>query len=697
MRIALQNMERWTRFVLRHRRAVLLVWLAVLMLGGIATARIAPLLSNNFSVPGTPSARARTVLSRDFDRKPEGTFTLVFEARGAHDPALLARLDSVAIRAARVIGGRATPVRAASAHVAFGFVDSPLDLAHAKRATPALQRAVGTPAGVERTYVTGGAAIQHDLDPIFAGDLRKGESIAIPIALIVLLAVFGFSAAVTMPFIFAACTITASIGIVYWIARATPTPTYVTNLIELVGLGIAIDYSLLVVHRFREELGRGLAKEDAIVETMRTSGRAIVFSGVTVTIGLIALIAVPVPFMRMMGVAGFLIPVMSVLAALTLQPALLSLYGAGGVTSRFSAPVRAGFWSRLAASIMRRPVAYLAVGGSLLVAAALPAIWLQLTAGSSFGIPRTPQAIHGFDVLRRAVGTGALSPTDVVVVGSARQATSRLVAELRRDPEIRQVLPPQPSLRGGGVLVAAFGRHDYGAEPAQIFVHRLRSRLIPAARFPAGVQVLTGGAPAQGVDFLDRSYAYFPWLILAVLALTYVVLMRAFRSVVLPLKAVLLNLLSVGASYGMLVVIFRWHVGHDVAWLYPDAQVEAWIPIFLFAMLFGLSMDYEVFLVSRMREAWDSGADNETAVAHGLERTGRIITAAAVIMVAAFSGFLAGRIVGLQEFGVGLAVAVLLDATVVRSLLVPSLMKVFGRWNWWLPPRIARLLRVAPS
>ena len=181
------------------------------------------------------------------------------------------------------------------------------------------------------------------------------------------------------------------------------------------------------------------------------------------------------------------------------------------------------------------------------------------------------------------------------------------------------------------------------------------------------------------------------------LALTYLVLMRAFRSVVLPLKAVLLNVLSVAASYGMLVVIFRWRVGHDVAWLYPDAQVEGWIPIFLFAMLFGLSMDYEVFLVSRMREAWDAGADNATAVAHGLERTGRIITAAAVIMVAAFSGFLAGRIVGLQEFGVGLAVAVLLDATVVRSLLVPSLMAVFGRWNWWLPPWIARLLRVAPS
>ena len=687
-------MERWTRFVLRHRRVVLLTWLSVLVLGGIATVRIAPLLSNNFSVPGTPSAEARSVLSQRFGLKPEGTFTLVFQVADARDPAVLARLRVVVARAARVVGARPSPLRIASGRVVYSFVQTPLDLSHAKRATPAVRRAVGSPPGVQ-AFVSGGAAIQHDLDPIFAADLRKGESIAIPIALLVLLAVFGFSAAVTMPFVFAACTITASLGVMYWVARATPTPTYVTNLIELVGLGIAIDYSLLVVHRFREELARGLEKDDAIVETMRTSGRAIVFSGVTVTIGLIALIAVPVPFMRMMGVAGFLIPVMSVAAALTLQPTLLSLYGRRGVTSRFAAPVRAGFWARLAASIMRRPLVYLALGAAVLVAAAVPALWIQLTPGSSFGVPRTPPALHGFDVLRAAVGTGALSPIDVVVIGRAPAATARLTAALRRDPEIGQVLPRQRS--GDATLLQAFGRHDYGTESAQSFVRRLRSRLIPEAGFPSRVKVLTGGAPAQGVDFLGRSYAYFPWLILAVLALTYLVLLRAFRSVLLPLKAVLLNILSVGASYGVLVVVFRWHVGHDVAWLYPDAQVEGWIPIFLFAMLFGLSMDYEVFLVSRMREAWDNGLDNEAAVAHGLERTGRIITAAAVIMVAAFSGFLAGRIVGLQEFGVGLAAAVLLDATVVRSLLVPSLMAVFGRWNWWLPPWIARLLRVAPS
>jgi RND superfamily putative drug exporter len=209
--------------------------------------------------------------------------------------------------------------------------------------------------------------------------------------------------------------------------------------------------------------------------------------------------------------------------------------------------------------------------------------------------------------------------------------------------------------------------------------------------------VLAGGGPPQGVDFLDQAYRYFPWLVAAVLVLTYVLLMRAFRSIVLPLKAVMLNLLSVAASYGMLVAVFKWGVGHDILGLYRFGQIEGWIPIFLFAMLFGLSMDYEVFLVTRMREEWDHGRDNRDAVAYGLERTGRIVTAAAIVMVAAFSGFVAGRIVGLQEFGIGLAVAIFVDATLVRALLVPSLMALFGRYNWWLPGALARLVRVPES
>ncbi len=245
--------------------------------------------------------------------------------------------------------------------------------------------------------------------------------------------------------------------------------------------------------------------------------------------------------------------------------------------------------------------------------------------------------------------------------------------------------PPYVDEAGRYSRVIVAGRHEYGDDATRDFVARLRDRLVPAARFPAGTHVYAGGAPPQGVDFLTRSYGAFPWLVLAALALTFVVLLRAFRSLVLPLKAVVLNLLSVAAVYGLLVVVFRWGVGADLLGLQRAEQVEGWIPIFLFATLFGLSMDYEVFMVMRIRESWEHTADNARAVAHGLERTGRIVTAAAVVMVAAFSGFAAGRVPGLQQLGVGLALAVIIDATLVRAVLVPSAMAILGRFNWWLP------------
>ncbi|HZT16245.1 MAG TPA: MMPL family transporter [Gaiellaceae bacterium] len=707
-------MAAWTRFVLRHRFAVLASWAVVLVLGGIAATRLSPFLSNTFAIPGTESERARTILQRHFGDRPDGTFTIVFRLRSGERPPV-ARLQGVLDRAAAVVPtGRPTPLQRAG-DVLWGDVDSTLDLAQAKGYADALARAVGRPAGVERAYVTGAGPIQHALDPIFSHDLTKGESIAVPIALLVLVGVFGISVSVTMPFVFAACTILGALGIMYGIVHLASAPTYVTNVIELIGLGIAVDYSLLVVYRFREELAGGGTVEDAVVRTMQSAGRAVIFSGATVAIGLLLLVALPVPFLRMMGVAGFLIPIVSIVAAATLQPTLLALYGRRGVARRRVLPRRLrtggwGFWPRLAHSIMRRPRTYLALGSAILLAAAAPVFWLALTPGSSYGVPRTPAAIRGFDVLRAAVGPGATSPTRIVVdagrPGGARSpavraAVRRLVGELRHDPEVAGVLTGpgprfvDPSARY--VQLLSLGRHDYGQAQAQSFVRRVRARLVAAARFPAGTRVLVGGGPAQGVDFLDLTYRYVPWLIVAVVALTYLLLLRVFRSVLLPLKAVVLNLLSVAASYGMLVVVFRFGLGHAAAGLYRDPQVEGWIPPFLFATLFGLSMDYEVFLVTRMRETWDAGAGNAEAVAHGLERTGRIITAAAVIMVAAFSGFVTGRIVGLQEFGVGLATAVIVDATIVRCILVPSLMAVFGRWNWWLPPRMARLVRVRPS
>jgi uncharacterized membrane protein YdfJ with MMPL/SSD domain len=710
----------WTRAVLRLRWPILGIWLVILLFGAFATSKLPALLSNTFTVPGSDSERARTILQDNFGDRSDGEFLVIYKVRNGN-PGMRLKLERSIRQAAKAVPtGQATELRVARGGVVYGSILSTLNLADAKGHTDDIRRALRAPPGVD-AYVSGQPAIQRDLDPIFSDDLARGESIALPIALAVLLAVFGLSLAATIPFLFAAATITGTLGIVYIIAHRLTMATYVTNLVQLIGLGIAIDYSLLIVYRFREELARGGSKDDAIVRTMATAGRAVLFSGATVAIGLALLLFMPLPFIRSIGVGGFLIPLVSIAAAATLQPALLSVYGRRG-TQRVhvaqwlrgkgaplphvaGADVEHGFWARLARWIMQRPVAFFSIGACVLVLAALPVIALELTPGSAQGIPQTPSSVRGLNVLRGAVGPGALSPTQIVVAGAhtpgVQAALARLRSSLEADPEVAFVQtgsgPRFVDASGRYEQMIVAGRHEYGDAPAQSFVHRLRGTMIPAAHFPSGVRVYAGGGPPQGVDFLTKSYDAFPWLVLAVLVFTYLLLLRAFRSVLLPLKAVLLNLLSVGAAYGMLVVFFKWGLGKSLFGLYQFPQVEGWIPIFLFAMLFGLSMDYEVFLVSRMRETWDEEHDNVRAVSYGLERTGTIITAAAIVMVAAFSGFVAGSIVGLQQFGLGLAVAILVDATIVRALLVPALMAWFGRWNWWLPSRVARIVRVKPS
>jgi uncharacterized membrane protein YdfJ with MMPL/SSD domain len=714
---------------MRLRWPIVVVWLAVIVVGFWASGRLSSLQSNVFSVPGTDSEHVRSVLQHRFGDRSDGAFTVVFRVPDANDPVTKARLQRVVDRAAHAIPtGQATVLEVAGGHVLYGNVISTLNLAKAKRRTDDLVAALGHPVGVQ-AYVTGAPAIQSDLDPIFNHDLRRGESIALPVALVVLLLVFGLSWAVTIPLLFAASTVFGTLSLVYVIANFVTTPTYVTNLVFLIGIGIAIDYSLLIVYRFREELARGFEVEPAVVRTMQTAGRAVIFSGATVAIGLALLILMPLPFIRAIGIGGFLLPVVSILAASTLQPALLSIYGRRGtrrvhvaahLRERLGLPVRAAdvepddvehrLWARLARSIMHRKWRFVIGAAALLVAGAIPLAWIQLTPGATAGIPQYPQSVRGLNVLQDTLGPGAIAPAQVLIDAgrpgraldpAVQRAIGRLAGGLRRDPEVAATyfLPGGRFLdrtrRYAQVIVAT--KHEYGSEEAKSFVHRLRSSLIPAAAFPTGVDVRAGGASPQGVDFLHVAYKTFPWLVLAVLLLTYLLLMRAFRSLILPLKAVILNLLSVAAAYGALVVVFRFGLGDDILGLYQFPQIEGWIPIFLFAMLFGLSMDYEVFLVSRMREEWDASHDNGRAVELGLERTGRIITAAAVIMVAAFSGFLAGSIVGLQEFGAGLAVAILLDATVVRAVMVPALMAVMGRYNWWLPERVARVVRVQPS
>jgi uncharacterized membrane protein YdfJ with MMPL/SSD domain len=696
---------------------VLGAWVVVLAVSGAASSSLSGLLTNRFTLPGTDTERAETILEDHFGQRSTGAFTLVVRADG-RAARLVPQVRAAAERASRELPtSRVAAVVPASRDVVVASIVSDLEPADAKGQTDAMREAVGTIPGAQ-DWLTGQAATEHDLDPVFADDLKRGELyVAIPIALLLLMFTFG-TLAFLLPAVFALFTIPTTLGIVWIFANFMELTTYLTNLVSLIGLGIAIDYSLLIVYRFREELDKHHSKDDAIVRTMATAGRAVVFSGTAVALGLALLLFMPLPFIRGFGVGGLIIPAVSVLAAVTLLPALLSLVAVKLDRVRLlpkswlerRASHEHGFWPALARRIMRRPVMFAAGAAGLLVALALPVLALQLGPGSNTGIPKRLEAVQGLDQLTLAVGAGATAPTNVVVdtgtaggarEGSVRTALARLEASLHADPQVAAVRfdPSQrqhadPTRRYLNIEVV--GRQDYGTPDSLDFVARLRDELVPEAGFPPTASVYAGGGPPGGRDFLDLTYSWFPWLVLAVLAATYVLLLRAFRSVLLPLKAIVLNLLSIGAAYGLLVVVFKWG-GGEWAGLISYDQIEGWIPVMLFAMLFGLSMDYEVFLVSRMREEWDNGKSNEEAVGEGLAVTGRLVTAAGLIMFAAFMGFVAGSIVGLQQFGFGLAAAVLIDVTIVRALLVPSAMALFGRWNWWLPEGVARVFRVKPS
>jgi uncharacterized membrane protein YdfJ with MMPL/SSD domain len=729
---------RWTDWIISHRKRVIAVWVVVVVLGGAASAGLGDLLTNRFSVPGSEAEQGRNLLGVHFSERGDGDFTLVVQAKTGtiNNPGFRRKVEGAARRGAAVIdGARAGLVQEASPKLAYVQITTPLENDDASNKTTAMRKAIGQVPGT-KTYLSGAPAVNHDTQSIYNDDLKKGEMIAVPIALLVLLFMFGTLGGAALPFAFAMATIPTTLGIVWIFAHFMDMAIYVQNIVTLIGLAIAIDYSMLVVFRYREQLDAGDKPHEALRTTMATAGRATLFSGMTVAVGLALLVLMPLPFMRSMGVGGLMVPLVSMAASATLLPALLAVMGHKINRLRLvprrllasRAHTEAGFWNSLARSIMRRPVAYLVVSATVMLGFAAMATRINVTSGDNRGIPTTTEATKGLALLEHTLGPGALSP-NIVLVDTGRpggvwssasiHSQLQLAADLKDDPEAQTSTIQAPAVfvkrpgrpdpkqlarleqanlvdpTGQLLQFRVAGRHDTGTPEAVDLVHRLREDYVPAAGFRGDATYVTG-APAFGVDFLDKAYGAFPWLIVAVLVISYLLLMRAFRSVVLPLKAVFMNLLSVSATYGVLVLLFQDKLGEPVGFQ-SSPQVEGWIPIFLFAMLFGLSMDYEVFLLSRMREEWDRTHDNEAAVARGLERTGRIITAAAIIMIAAFSGFMFGSFVGLQEFGVGLAAAILLDATVVRMVLVPATMKLLGDWNWYLPDGVRRALRLPPK
>ncbi len=512
-------------------------------------------------------------------------------------------------------------------------------------------------------------------------------------ALVILLFVFGTLPAILMPVAVAAAAILNTFTLVWALTYITNVSIIVQYLIALVGLGVAIDYSLLMIFRFRDELREGEDVETALVETMTHAGRSVIVSGSTVAVGLLSMVILPLPFIRSIGIGGMLIPAVSVLAAITLMPALLAVLGER-INSMRVLPKRFvdqghpedGAWGRWGRFVLRHPWPVAGVG--MAIVTVLVVLGLQLNPNESQlkNFPGTGTAIAGRAMIANAgLSPGVMKPF-VTLVEHGGDAQAVAAKEREVSGIVGATVPPGTGWhRGQDTLVEAFPAIDGAAPEIQGVIDRVNAAL-------EGTSGTLGGVPAVDRDFVHAIYDNFAYLLAFVLILTLVLLTRAFRSIVLPIKAVILNLISLGAAYGIIVFIFQKGHGSSLWNITATQAITAWIPLMIFAFLFGLSMDYEVFMLTRMREAYDETHETDRAIELGLARTGKLVTSAALILMFAFLVLSSSPGFEIKVFAIGLAAGIIFDATVIRALLVPALMALLGKWNWWLPHWTRRAL-----
>jgi RND superfamily putative drug exporter len=555
-----------------------------------------------------------------------------------------------------------------------------------------------------RAAVTGGRTADADEDAASLEDLKKGELFfGAPVALVILLLVFGAVVAGLVPLMLAITSIVVALALVALLAQAYDLSVFTQNMLIGMGLALGIDYSLFTLSRYREERLGGREKLDAIATAGATAGRAVLFSGIAFVLAMLGLLLVPSTIFRSLAAGAILVGVVSVIAALTLLPAVLALLGDRVNALRIPyfgrAAERAGresrFWGAIVHRVMRRPVVSLVLAAGLLLALAAPVLTLDTGTSGAATLPDRFESKQGYLLLREEFPKESTEPVEIAVAGDVRgssveAALARLEQELARRPIFGE--PTVEANEAGTVArvtVPIAGNPD--GERAIAAVRELRSEVVPRAFAGVEAEVYVGGDTAEELDYHDTVNFWLPLVLLFVLGLSFLLLTLAFRSIVVPATAIGMNLLSVGAAYGLLVLVFQEGIGNELLGLREAETIDAWVPLFLFAVLFGLSMDYQVFLLSRIRERYTQTGDTDAAISFGVGSTARIITGAALIIIAVFWGFAMGDTIAFQQMGFGIAVALLIDATIVRSILVPATMKLLGRRNWYLPAWLAWL------
>lgn len=717
-----------TRFVYRFRYLVVAGWVLLLAVGALFAPRAPGILKpGGIEVASSPALRARDILVEKFDAPREVILVVLTGPGGASDSQLkeaAARLSD-RLRTLPSVKSVSDPQTGRAGRSLYLTVNLDASLDQAMSLVPEIRAAVeaGLPRdGQIHGYLTGGPAVYRAFTDVTEEDLRRAELYTFPIAMVILLFVFGSVVASLMPLAVGLVAVTITLAALYGLGHLTDVSVFALNTASMIGLGVAIDYSLLIVSRFREELAVYPLPE-ALARTVETAGEAILFSGLAVMIGLSGLLWVGFRFIQSIGLAGAIVVAVSIGAALTLLPALLGILGPRVNLLTLARPQAAErFWGAVARQVVRWAVVVFIVVTVLLLALASPVQRMEVGVPGVENLPAHNPARIGWELFRAEVPEQEASPLTVVVRTGSPWLTQEklnqlfeLTQKLSADPGVDRVqglttlVPGADAARLGQILalqtirpdpqlsaaISRFYRDDVfvfrvvpkdppGSQPARELADRLQALTVPN-----GWELLVGGQSAGERDFIARLYGDFPKAVGFVLALMYLVLLVTFRSAVLPLKAVIMNTLSILGAYGALVLIFQDGRFTGLLNYTPTGWVDAIVPVLMFCVLFGLSMDYEVFLLSRVREEYLLSGDNNGAVAAGLEKTGRIVTSAAFILIIVALSFSLGGLLTIKKMGIGLAIAIALDASIVRALLVPATMALLGHWNWWLP-RIKR-------
>ncbi len=700
-------MATFTRWCYQHRKLVVLIWIGMFLGLGVAGQVKGSQYSANFDLPGTDSIRALEILQERAPAASGDTADVVFAAKVGtlNDPEIKSQIEATlaALEAdplvTSVTDPYAGPQPAISPDGVIGFSTLTFDGLVQELPLEEVKAVVDLGKSFDSPTLQvemGGTAVQFVTQP----PPPASELIGIGFAAVVLFFTFGSLVAMSMPLVVALLSIGTGLSVVALITNVMDVPDWAPILATLIGLGVGIDYALFVVTRFRSGLHSGLSVEEAVVEAGDTSGRAVVFAGMIVVVSFLGMFLLGVSFLYGVAVTSAIVVTFTMFAAITLLPAALGMIGPRIDRFRLGRSIsstdHAGEkgWARWSQMIQRRPVAGALVGLGIILALCAPALDLRLGSSDTGNDPEGRTTREAYDLLAEGFGPGFNGPFLLVAdlpPGTDPAVLDPLVAALEADPGVASVTPVTVLPSGDTALITVYATSSPQDEATTDLLDRMREDIVPAALTGTAAAVYVGGSTAIFADFGQVLTSKLPLFFGVVVLISCLLLMMVFRSIVVPIKAAVMNLLSIGAAFGIIVAVFQWGWGADLLGIQPG-PIESFLPVMLFAILFGLSMDYEVFLVSRIHEEWIKTRDNSLAVTQGLATTGRVITAAALIMFVVFGSFVLGGERVIQLFGIGLAAAVLVDATVIRSLLVPSLMQLFGKANWWFPDWLDRIL-----